>query len=107
MYIIVRSDNEDDVEDALLKENFRITKLATSGGFLKRGNTTLFSCVNDDEVDKAIEIIKNQCGERKKVTINIPISLPSTAINYTTVPTTVEIGGATIIITDVFKFEKF
>ena len=37
----------------------------------------------------------------------MPINLPSTAINYTTVPTTIEIGGATIIVTDVYKFEKF
>ena len=37
----------------------------------------------------------------------MPINLPSTAINYTTVPTTIEIGGATIIVTDVCRFEKF
>lgn len=107
MYIIVRQDNEVDVVNALIKENFRITKLATSGGFLRRGNTTLFSCCQDNEVNKAINIIKNECGKRKKIEIDMPINLPSTAINYTTIPTSVEVGGATIIVTDVYKFEKF
>lgn len=107
MYIIVRQDNESDVVDALIKEGFRITKLATSGGFLRRGNTTLFSCVEDSEVDKAIKIIENECGKRQKIQVEMPINLPSTAINYTTIPTTIEIGGATIIVTDVYRFEKF
>ena len=107
MYIIVRQDNEADVVDALIKENFRITKLATSGGFLRRGNTTLFSCVEDQDVDRAIDIIKSECGERQKIEVDMPVNLPSTAINYTTLPTTIEIGGATIIVTDVARFEKF
>ena len=107
MYIIVRQDNESDVIDALIKENFVITKLSTSGGFLRRGNTTLLSCLQDNEINKAIDIIKRECGKRQKIQVEMPINLPSTAINYTTVPTTIEIGGATIIVTDVYKFEKF
>ena len=107
MYIIVRQDNESDVVNALISENFIITKLSTSGGFLRKGNTTLFSCVDDKDLDKAISIVKKECGKRQKIQVEMPINLPSTAINYTTVPTTIEIGGATIIVTDVYKFEKF
>ena len=100
MYIIVRQDNEQEVVDT-------ITKLATSGGFLKKGNTTLMSCVEDSEVEKAISLIKEECGKSKKITVEMPINLPSTAINYTTIPTTIEVGGATVIVTDVCRFEKF
>ncbi|MBO6134271.1 MAG: cyclic-di-AMP receptor [Lachnospiraceae bacterium] len=107
MYIIVRQDNESDVVSALISQNYRITKLATSGGFLRRGNTTLFSCVEDDAVDKAIEIVHNECGKRQSIQVDMPVNLPSTAINYTTLPTTIEVGGATIIVTDVSRFEKF
>ena len=107
VYIIVRQDNESDVVNALIKQNYMITKLATSGGFLRRGNTTLFSCMDDDKVDKAIEIVKSECGKRQKIEVDMPVNLPSTAINYTTLPTTIEIGGATIIVTDVYRFEKF
>ena len=107
MYIIVRQDNESDVVNALINEKFRITKLATSGGFLRKGNTTLFSCVEDKDVDKAISIIKNECGESQKIQVEMPVNLPSTAINFATVPTTIEVGGATIIVTDVYRFERF
>ena len=107
MYIIVRQDNESDVVGALIKEDYRITKLATSGGFLRRGNTTLFSCVEDNQVDRAIEIVKEECGKRQKLQVEMPVNLPSTAINYTTIPTSIEVGGATIIVTDVARFEKF
>ena len=107
MYIIVRQDNEQEVVDALIKEKFSITKLATSGGFLKKGNTTLMSCIEDNEVEKAINLIKEECGKSKKITVEMPINLPSTAINYTTIPTTIEVGGATVIVTDVCRFEKF
>ena len=107
MYIIVRQDNESDVVDALINQGFRITKLATSGGFLRKGNTTLFSCLEDKDVDTAIEIIKKECGRTQKIQVEMPINLPSTAINYTTLPTTIEVGGATIIVTDVYKFERF
>ena len=107
MFIIVRQDNENDVINSLIKNNFQITKLATSGGFLKKGNTTLMSCINDDDVDNAIEIIKSECGERKTLTMDMPINLPSSAMNYSTVPTKIEVGGATIIVTPVDKFLKF
>ena len=107
MNIIVRQDNEQEVVDALIKEKFSITKLATSGGFLKKGNTTLMSCIEDSEVEKAINLIKEECGKSKKITVEMPINLPSTAINYTTIPTTIEVGGATVIVTDVCRFEKF
>ena len=40
VYAIVRYDNEDEVVTALTKEHFSVTRLATTGGFLKKGNTT-------------------------------------------------------------------
>lgn len=107
MFIIVREDNEADTVKALIKNDFRITKLSTSGGFLKRGNTTLFCCLQDDQVEKAIEIVKNECGNRQKINVDIPICVPEASINYSTIPNTIEVGGATIIITDVLRFEKF
>ena len=43
IYAIVRNDNEDDVMDALMHANFQVTKLATTGGFLKKGNSLNFN----------------------------------------------------------------
>lgn len=107
MIIIVRQDNENDVVNALINAGFQITKLATSGGFLKKGNTTLMTCTSDENIEKGISIVKSECGKRQSISIEMPINLPSTAMNYTTVPTNVEVGGATIIVTNVDHFEKY
>ena len=40
VYAIVRKDNEDEVVDALTEERYSVTKLSTTGGFLRKGNTT-------------------------------------------------------------------
>ena len=106
LYAIVRYDNEDEVISALTKENFSITKLNTTGGFLKKGNTTLMLVTEDDKVQTAIDIIKKECGKRQKITINMPYISGAAMMNYATMPTTVEIGGATIFVTNVEYFEK-
>ena len=72
IYAIVRNDNEDDVTSALSKNGYSITKLNTTGGFLRKGNVTLMIGTEDDKVDKAIEIIKSECGERQKIKVDMP-----------------------------------
>ena len=67
VYAIVRNDNEDDVIAELTQNHFSITKLSTTGGFLKKGNTTLLIGTEDDQVDKVISIIKKECGKRQKM----------------------------------------
>ena len=57
VYAIVRTDNEDDVIAELAKNRFGITKLSTTGGFLKKGNTTLLIGTEDDQVDQVIDIL--------------------------------------------------
>ena len=37
------------VMDALTEENFQVTKMASTGGFLKSGNTTLLIGVEDNK----------------------------------------------------------
>ena len=106
VYAIVRNDNEDDVIAELTQNHFSITKLSTTGGFLKKGNTTLLIGTEDDQVDKVISIIKKECGKRQKITVNVPYMSGTSMANYGTMPMHVEIGGATIFVTDVDLFEK-
>lgn len=67
IYAIMYSDDALDVTEELIKANFRVTTLATTGGFLKKGNTTLFIVTEDDRVDNALKIIKQSCTPRKRV----------------------------------------
>jgi uncharacterized protein YaaQ len=52
---IVQDDDALDLVDELTERNFRVTKLATTGGFLKSGNTTLLMGVEKEKVEEIIE----------------------------------------------------
>ena len=106
IYAIVRYDNEDEVINALTKKHYSVTKLATTGGFLKKGNTTLLIGTEAERVQEAIDTIKQECGKRQKITINMPYISGSAMINCATMPMTVEVGGATIFVIDVERYEK-
>ena len=54
IYAIIRYDNEDDVTTSLTKHKFSVTRLSTTGGFLKKGNTTLMIVTEPERVDEAI-----------------------------------------------------
>lgn len=101
---IVKDDDSFSIMNSLNLEGFSVTKLASTGGFLKVGNTTLICGVDDDKVDLVIDIIKKEGHSKKQFTNGI------TDINntntYTQPPIEVTIGGATIFVVDVDKFVK-
>ena len=54
---IMSNDDSPAVSSALTKENYQVTRLATTGGFLRAGNTTLIVGTDDDKIERAIEVI--------------------------------------------------
>lgn len=87
-----------------LNENrFGVTKLSSTGGFLKSGNTTLMIGVKDDRVDELMDIIKKICKPRKQIVTPFPGGPGETYVPY---PIEVTVGGATVFIMDVARFEK-
>ena len=99
IYAIVNDEDNSRVANALVKNGFYATKLPSTGGFLKAGNTTFLIATEDDKVDLAIEVIKSKAKKRKKF-------VPSTVDREVAFPTEVQVGGATIIVTDIDRFEK-
>ncbi len=91
------------VMDALTEENFQVTKMASTGGFLKAGNTTLIIGVEDNKTNKVIDIISKYSSKRKQLVTNsapfYPVALAQTPFEVTT-------GGAIIFVLDVDRFEK-
>ena len=100
---IVSNDDSSSVSTALNKANFSVTRLATTGGFLRAGNTTIIVGTEDEKVEKAIEIIGNESNRRTEI-------VPSTASydigRYASFPVEVQVGGATIFVLDVEQFIK-
>jgi len=50
-----------DVTDALVENDFRMTRIASTGGFLRRGNVTLLIGAEEDTLDQLFEVIQHAC----------------------------------------------
>jgi len=87
---IVQDDYINKVIKVLMDNKIRTTKLSSTGGFLKSGNTTLFIGVEDKEVDKVVELIKEQCESK----------------NVKTGKEEVTVGGANLFIVDIDRHIK-
>ncbi|HFC08765.1 MAG TPA: hypothetical protein ENJ54_02745 [Chloroflexi bacterium] len=60
---VVQTADSNAVSQALIERGFRVTKLASTGGFLRRGSTTLLLGVEDEQVDEVVEIIRGECSQ--------------------------------------------
>ena len=56
---IIRDEDNEPVSEAFIKSGFRVTRIASTGGFLRRGSSTLMIGVEDEKVDEAIQILKD------------------------------------------------
>lgn len=102
---IVQDDDSGDLVGTINKAGFRVTKLATTGGFLKAGNTTLMIGVEKENVDVILGIIENICKTREQI-ITSPSPVAGSTGVYIPYPVEVQIGGATVFVVDVDKFLK-
>lgn len=99
---IVQHKDSSELINALTKKDFRVTKLASTGGFLRSGNVTLLVGVEEEKVDNVIEIIKDICKKREKTIISPYPVAESTGIHIPyTYEIEAEVGGATIFVIDV------
>lgn len=100
---IVSNEDSSKVSSALTKNNFSVTKLATTGGFLMSGNTTFLIGTEDEKVQNVIDIIGSFSKTRKQL-------MPTTAAYgvgvYTSLPVEVQVGGATVFVMNVEQFVK-
>ena len=55
---IVKDDDVENIINALTTNQYRFTRVASTGGLFKKGNTTLLSGIEDDQVDGLIKLLK-------------------------------------------------
>jgi uncharacterized protein YaaQ len=75
---ILRDVDSDPVTRALTAEKFRVTRIASTGGLLRRGVTTLLVGVDDGKVEAAIQVLKDNCapaaeGEKRATVFVVPV----------------------------------
>ena len=103
---VVQDKDSVKLSDALVEGNFRATKLASTGGFLKAGNTTFLIGTDDEKVDDLMNIIKQNCQSRKQLVA--PVSpMGGNADSYVPYPIEVQVGGATVFVLPVEQFQQF
>ena len=103
---VVPDKDSNHLTDALGKSNYKTTKLSTTGGFLKEGNTTLMIGCEDEEVEEALDIIKENCSQRGQMMA--PVSpMGGNADSYIPRPVKVEVGGATVFVLPIESFFQF
>ena len=105
---IINNDDAGSVSSALTKQGFFATKLATTGGFLKAGNTTFLIGVEDTQVNKALKIISKYSSKRGGIIPEIvdyaPNDFGTAAPEF--LPTEITVGGATVFVLNIERFEK-
>ena len=61
---IVQGEDADDVIRAMLAAGHRLTRINTTGGFLRRGNATLLIGVKDNQLDEVINLMQSTVRRR-------------------------------------------
>ena len=91
--------------DLLSEKGFSVTKLASTGGFLRAGMTTLICALNEERIPEFVDILEKKCKSRKQIT---SVNATHTGANesYAPYPVEVTVGGATIIVLNVEEFKK-
>ena len=102
---IVQDEDANRLVSALMDKNIGVTKLATTGGFLRAGNTTLISGVEDEKLNEALGIIEKICKSRQQVTTSSAPLSGSSGV-YVPYPVHVTVGGATVFVLEVAQFLK-
>lgn len=100
---IVQDDDSRMLMDRLREREVGATKLNSTGGFLRQGNTTVLIGVDEGRVDETLEIISESCKEREIMTTIPPMVEEASLILQSF---KVKVGGATAFVLDVEQFKK-
>lgn len=100
---VVQDNDAGRLIEKLTEKKYGVTKLSSSGGFLKSGNTTLMIGVDENRMEELMKIIEKICRPRKQVVTPFPGGPGDAYVPY---PIEVSVGGATVFVMDIERFVK-
>ena len=103
---IVQDEDSGRLVSALMDHGFGVTRLATTGGFLRAGNSTLISGVEDEKLDEALAVIEKVCKSRQQITASTAPMGGAAGGVFVPYPVRVTVGGATVFVLEVEQFLK-
>jgi uncharacterized protein YaaQ len=102
---VVQGEDAQRAVAALADAGISSTRISSSGGFLQQGNVTLLIGVEDVQVQKALDVIRETCHERSRYLTPVP-PLAEPGEYLMAYPVEVQVGGATVFVVPVDSFEK-
>lgn len=105
IFSIVHDEDSPRLMAELNKAGYRVTKMNSSGGFLRSGNTTLMIVLEEGQMDEVLGIIRKYSSSRQAA-INTSVTPSTMGGSYIPYPVEVMVGGATVFVLNVEHFEK-
>ena len=103
---IVQDKDSHLLRDEFANANVRATRLSTTGGFLRAGNTTFLVGIEEERVEEVLTIIRENCESREQLTTP-PVHLDTTLEAGMSMPVPIRVGGATVFVVPVEAFHRF
>jgi uncharacterized protein YaaQ len=106
LVVIIASDSDaDKLMRKLVEQGYPATKISSTGGFLRKGNATILSGVDANEVEAVLAMVRLECHAR---TEHAPVqTLPFFGEgSVLQAPIEVRVGGAIVFVLNVERFEK-
>ena len=110
VFAVLQEDDYERTVAALNQHGFFVTKLSSSGGFLKKKNITILVGVDAHRYVELIDLLKGRAGKRSKTVYTTPAILPGAHPESTVaaaVPIQVETGGVTVFTMSLDGLDKF
>ena len=103
--LIVADADADGLIRAMVDRGYPATKIGSTGGFLRRGNTTLLSGIDSNRVEDVIALVRRLCPVRTEL-LTLSTMPVAGEMPFLTEPMEVRAGGAVIFVLDITRFER-
>ncbi len=101
---VVQGKDSGNLTNKLVAKSYGVTRINTSGGFLRESNATLLIGLEDGKVEDVMSIIRETCKTRSRYINPMPSMTEPGGELYMPQPVEVQIGGATVFVLDVDKY---
>jgi uncharacterized protein YaaQ len=103
---IVSNEDARPLINSLMRRGHRATMVSTTGGFLREGNATIFIGTEDKTLDEVLGVIRDNCHTHTQYVNPLPPVIEPGEM-YLPTPVEVEVGGATVFVINVDRFDKY
>lgn len=103
---IVQDKDANRLSNQFIDDDVRATRLSSTGGFLKSGNTTFMIGIEDERVEEVLSVIREASHTRQQF-MTPPVNLDAQLDSTSSYPVEVQVGGATVFVVPVEQFHQF